>query len=704
MSWLDAAPTFLLFVTVMYLPGLVMLHRLGVRGLLAVAAAPAPVVGVVGASGILLDGLGIPWSLASLTVMMLIAMVGLALFARLAPQRQIRTRPLPVRDAAMVSVGLLFGALLQGAAYLPGMRRPDALHQIHDALFQLNATQEIIRSGNASSFGALDPLQGKRSGIFYPTAFDAVAAVGASTSSAVVAVNVLMLVTVLVIWPIGIVALARVVAPRRPLVAAVAPVIAASFIIFPANFIIMQGALPYGLALALAPGVAALVIAVVDDRVSPPVTANRLVSASSAHRLFQRRTTGSSSPTAVMDTDGGSGDGRPRATWPAGLLVVLISIAGVAAAHPSGIAVLMVYLLPKLASIAARSSRKFRDQGRLGLGRSVRFLVPGLLLILLGSLFLVPTLRAMTNYREAEGDPVAALLRGFTSSTTVGSSSPWANSVVAILLLIGLAVALANQRTRWFGYTWLLVLMCYVLASGPDSVLRGLTGFWYKSAERTQAMVPTLTSILAAMGAVALATTCAEFLQAVARRRQGSAESAIPDRTDGLTALGVITILLIAYWSSGQFRLVERRDEWTAWGFQAEHLIHPPYVTDDELVMIRSLPDLLPVDAVILGDPFSGAPFVQGVAGFIAYIPHINPTGWDDDQKFLMEHFADIHTDPRVCEIVRRSGIEYFYWDVDNGAGWTAQSPGLSQVDTGDGFELVAAAETARVFRITACG
>jgi hypothetical protein len=681
MSWLDAAPTFFLLVTVMYLPGWGMLRLLGVRG-----------------------RLGIAWSVASVTVTMLIATAGVAVVARFLPKRRIRTSPLPLRDASIISVGLLVGALLQAAAYVPGMRRPDALHQIHDALFQLNAAQAILRSGDASSFGALDALQAHRTGAFYPIAYDAIAAVGAPVSSAVAAVNVLMLITILVIWPIGTVALARVVAPGRPLVAAVAPVIAASFIIFPANFIVMQGALPYGLALALAPGTAALVIAVIDDRVSPAVQAEPPVPVVGSSRPPEGRTPGSAMPAAAIGADDRSADSGHQATWPAGLLVVLISVAGVAAAHPSGIAVLAVYLLPKLAEVATRSGRRLRDQGRMGLAWFIRFVVPGLLLILLASLFLVPTLRAMTTYQEAEGDAAAALLRGFTSSTTVGSSSAWANSVVAILLVIGLVDALAHRRTRWFGYTWLLVLMCYVLASGPEFVLRGLTGFWYKSAERTQAMLPTVTSILAAMGALVVATACAEFLQSAVRRRQVSGGPVIPDRTGVLTALGVVTILLIAYWSSGQFRLAERRDEWTAWGFQADHLIHPPYVTDDELVMIRSLPGLLPPDAVVLGDPFSGAPFVQGVAGLIAYIPHVNPTSWDADQEFLMQHFADIRTDPRVCEIVRSSGIGYFYWDVDNEAGWTAQSPGLSQVDTRDGFELVAAANTAKVFRITACG
>lgn len=677
MRWFDTAPTILLFVTLLYLPGWLILRLLGVRGLLATAVAPAPVVGIVGAAGVALDELGIGWSLPSVTATLLAALAAVALIARWLPKRLIGAAPLSTSGVGLVLVGLLVGSLLQLAAYLPGMRRPDALHQINDAIFQLNATQAIIRTGTASSFSVLGTLQGNRSGAFYPIASDAIAALAAPTSSTVAAVNILMLVMLVVVWPISMVALARVVAPHHPAVAAAAPVIAVSFIVFPDNLIALQGLIPYGLALALAPGVAALTIV-----------------------TLQGRDPAESPPPAAAGPSAGE---RTAATWPAALLVVLLAVAGVAAAHPSGLAVLVIYLLPKSLELGARASLNLRDAGRRGRGWVVLFLVPGLLLAVLTSVFAVPPLRAMTKFPAVEGDRAEALLRGFSSSTTIGSSSPWANSAVTVLLLIGLTATLVNRRTRWFGFTWLLALSCFVIASGPDSVLRDLTGFWYESAERTEAMLPSLSSIVAAVGALTLVTTVAELVQSAARRRGPSDGFAVAERPGFVTVLALVTVLFVAYLTSGGFRLDERRDEWTAWGFQPEHLIHPPYVTDDELTMIRSLADLLPGNAVVLGDPFSGAPFVQGVAGLVAYIPHVNPTGWDDSQKYLMQHFADLHTDPRVCEIVRNAGIQYFYWDVDNGAGWSSQSPGLSQVDTGDGFELVAAADTAKVYRITAC-
>ncbi len=660
MSWWSTLPTVLLFLFVLFVPGWFMLRALGITGLLAVAAAPAPVIAVLAGVGLVLSWLGIAWSLWTAALTLLVVVVVVEIVARRLPRTPVNAVPLSSRMTVAVVIGTLIGLAVQAAAYLPGMREPDALHQIHDAIFHLNATEAIVRSGNASSLSAIGELEGMKPG-FYPMVFDSIAALAAPLTSVVVAVNVLMLVALLVIWPVGIIALARVVAPTRPLAAAVAPVVAASFIIFPANFIVLQGALPYGLALALAPGVAAVIVALLDRKPAD-------------HPLG----------------------------WIQPAVIALVLVAGVAAAHPTGIAVLVVYVLPKCAQVTIRRGIRLTRGGRTVQGIASIALVPAILVALVVALAVVPLLRSMAaNQADGLTTPGQALLRGFTTSTTIGSSSPWANWVIALLVVAGLTLTLLDSRVRWFGFSWLLTLGCFVLSSTSDSFWRGLTGFWYESSERTEAMLPTVTAVLVGIAVSDAATILSGLLQ---RDENGAApQPAATARRDAVAVLVAVTILFLAYLSSGQFRLSERRDDWTAWGFQADRIIHQPYVTDDELAMIRSLPDVLPPSAVVLGDPFSGAPFVQGVAGLVAYIPALNPPSWNADQRYLMAHFAEIHTDPQVCEIVRESGIGYYYWDVENGAGWGPQKPGLAHVDTSEGFELVASADTAKVYRITAC-
>ena len=659
MSWASTLPTVALLLLLLYVPGWFLLRSLGLHGLLAVAAAPAPTVAILAAAGVGLAWLGIPWSIWTGTLILLLAVVAVELVARRLLRTRIMAHPLPVRMAWVVGLGVLTGLIVQAAAYLPGMREPDALHQVHDAIFHLNATQAMVSSGNASSLSAIGELEGMRPS-FYPMVFDAIAALVAPLSSVVAAVNIVMLVMLVVIWPVGIVALTRVVAPSRPLAAAVAPVAAASFIMFPANFIILQGALPYGLVIALAPAVTAVLVKLLDLKAA----------------------------------------GRPLG-WLQPVLIATLLVAGVTAAHPTGLAVLAVYVLPKCVQVTFRAGSRLLRQGRTVRGVVSIAAVPVVVIMALVAMSVVPTLRSMTENRMSSEQPFEALFRGFTGATTIGSSGLWANWFMAGLLVAGLILVMLDPRIRWFGFSWILAVLCLVLSSLPNSVWRNLTGFWYASNERTESMVPTLTSVLVGIATSVAATWVAGLFQRPDRRT--GAPTASPDRREAVAVLAAATILLLGYLSSGEFRLVERRDDWTAWGFQADRILHEPFVTDDELVMIRSLADTLPPSAVVIGDPASGETFVQGVAGLVAYIPALNSTGWGPDQRYLMDHFRDIHSDPRVCEIVRESRIEYYYWDVYNGAGLSPPRPGLTDVDTGTGFELVASADTAKVFRITAC-
>ena len=72
-----------------------------------------------------------------------------------------------------------------------------------------------------------------------------------------------------------------------------------------------------------------------------------------------------------------------------------------------------------------------------------------------------------------------------------------------------------------------------------------------------------------------------------------------------------------------------------------------------------------------------------------------------------MKHFNEIHDNPEVCEVVNQMGITHYYADED-GKYYnflrSSRFPGLYNVDTSYGFELVDQGGTAKLYRITACG
>lgn len=130
-------------------------------------------------------------------------------------------------------------------------------------------------------------------------------------------------------------------------------------------------------------------------------------------------------------------------------------------------------------------------------------------------------------------------------------------------------------------------------------------------------------------------------------------------------------------------------------------------VSQGELDMLRTLDDVLEEGAVVLGDPQNGSTYVQVIGQRWAYFPQLTFTNrsWTNRQ-LLVYHFDEIHTNPAVCEALVSESVKYYYEDAD---GYyysqlrSDRAPGLYNVDTSTGFELVAAGGTAKVWKITAC-
>ena len=117
--------------------------------------------------------------------------------------------------------------------------------------------------------------------------------------------------------------------------------------------------------------------------------------------------------------------------------------------------------------------------------------------------------------------------------------------------------------------------------------------------------------------------------------------------------------------------------------------------------------NLLPEDAIVLGDPFNGAAYVQALGDREVVFPQLYFRASNTDEEYLRAHFNQIATDPHVCEILTRHGIGYAWIDADSWHGGEDQamvSPGLYDVDLSQGFEVLGSAESVSLARITACG
>ena len=131
------------------------------------------------------------------------------------------------------------------------------------------------------------------------------------------------------------------------------------------------------------------------------------------------------------------------------------------------------------------------------------------------------------------------------------------------------------------------------------------------------------------------------------------------------------------------------------------------FIADEaELAMIRRLPDELPDDAVVIGDPVAGAGYIPILTGMRSVWVFPGQAADDEDGIYLREYFNQIHTDPHVCEILQHHGIKYFYADKDirfNNSQLSKIRPGLYKVDTSYGFTLIDSGGSASLWRIDVC-
>ena len=126
-----------------------------------------------------------------------------------------------------------------------------------------------------------------------------------------------------------------------------------------------------------------------------------------------------------------------------------------------------------------------------------------------------------------------------------------------------------------------------------------------------------------------------------------------------------------------------------------------------ELDMIRRLPEELPDNAVVIGDPVAGTGYVPILTGMRSVWVFPGQAADDADGIYLREHFKQIRTDPHVCEILQQYGIHYFYADKDirfNNSQLSKIRPGLYGVDTSSGFTLIDSGGSASLWRIDICG
>lgn len=669
-AWLAVAPTALLLLAVLYLPGTVTLLLLRSRFGVAVAGGPLLTAVLLGISGVGLRTVGLRYS--ALTLLLVTALLwGMAalmnrfLLARsAAPAPAARRLMLGSLSARLLTAAppAIAGLIAVAALWAPValLIDPTLPSPRVDPMYHYNVLNAMQTTGTASMVAAVDFNYGLRvAHVTYPTVWHAVAAAVAPLQGIVQTANALVYLVTPIVFVLNVIVLARVVFRRTSAAVMAAALAAGMFPAFPGGLVLVRAFWPNALAVSMLPG--ALVLLIVFLR--------------RARWAFIRR-----HPVLfVLDA-----------------LVLLAAMLGLGMTHPSVLFNLVLLALPLVLSAALTANRVLRRT----LSRRAYRRVLTLVLILLAALLVVVLLPARVR---------SYLLRGGTQQfddfvlKSVSMLANWptdvtnragllAAIVLVPLLVTGLLLLARRRERRWIVGAWAINAALIAGSYLPLPVLSGLSGLWYSDTYRLFAVQAAILPL--AVGAVAEA--CFPWLRALMTRAM--AVRPHRHRLAGAWAAGSMAAALAG---SSVILLGAARP------VGADPTEPRPVMTAQEYALLERLGEELPAGSVVIGDPASGVAYLPLESDVESVFTQVNLRDLDSDGRFLARRFRTIHSDPRVCAVLRHYGIQYFYEDSSmyyNYIDRRQATPGFYGVDTSTGFTRIDSAGDATLWRIDACG
>ena len=695
-DWFNTLPTAVLLLSALFGVGWLVLRAAGMRGIRPVALAPTISALILTADGLFQAAVGKPWGW--IPVMVTTALLALAattakrLIDRwdpgilLMPEDQ-REGMTMRTDGGRAERRLFLTVLVFWAVTaLPVILTipPNAVSQSGDALYHYMQVAIIEREDYASMFNPNAGMFGLTSHAgFYPIVWHQVASLGAwSWRETLIANNVLLLAVALV-WYLGLVYLARTALPKvrqAPYLALAASLLAP---VFPWRLTYGAALWPYCMAVATCPAVIAMSIECWRRARTLLVVAAREQS------------------TSVRGA-------RARAAM--ALSAIIPFFVGSCLIHTSAAAMLLWPLFGIVLCYAVRSGARSWRAGRRPLAAAWWISVVLAVVALVAFVFLPgPQQHHFGRYTELDwSNPATKLLIPIALNYFGGWATEWIELPLTVLSLLGAAICLWRRRNWELVVSWVLSMSLILAAIAPIPVLSSITGLFYRNPHRLKAMTAVLAVLLVVVALDALRTWLAPVVLKVRSVLHGAfARVGLSDPTisvvNRVAAACIVVVLCTPAMVVGSQAIASDVRE----GYLPVHGDTRFIADKAELDMIRRLPEELPDNAVVIGDPVAGTGYVPILTGMRSVWVFPGQAADDADGIYLREHFKQIRTDPHVCEILQQYGIHYFYADKDirfNNSQLSKIRPGLYGVDTSSGFTLIDSGGSASLWRIDICG
>lgn len=664
--WWSLLPQIVLAAVLLILPGLLVALAVRIRGFDALALAPALSTGIIVVTSTLTPFVQVRFGMLPVAVVsLLVAAAGFfaARFRTGNSGRPAAQAPLPrPRALAALAPFAAFGmaAALLAASAARGIGTPQSFSQTYDAVFHLNSLKFAMDTGQASSLTIGDMTGGGA----YPAGWNAVAALVASISGADVptTANITSIILAAVFWPLGCLLLSRWTVGRRVAATLGVGIACASLGAFPILMMDFGVLYPNLLAISVLPASVALAASLA-----------------------------------------GLAPGQPRRDL-AIALTLLLALAGLVVAHPTTFMAWLIWTLPMVAVLTWRSFGNLR-RTRVTAGGAARTYVLSAAVYAAAFLALWTFLRPPVS--AAIWGPYGTVPQAFGEALAASPGNLPPAWLVAPLALLGLWVCFKFPgRFAWLGVVFVLFTGLYVVVAGfPKSPLRDwVSGIWYNDTFRVAALLPAVTVVLVAVG-----LHWAETALVAARGRHRALRLAVdgPAGWSGGTravyrgAGGLVLVLTaIVVGQQGGFKEAVR-DAASHYRLDDESLLLSP----DEAALIKRLPQTVPEDALLIGNPYTGSSLSYALgdrkSAQLHVLSYVSP-----ELEKIYESLGQVSTDPAVCQAIRK---ERAFYILDFGTNEVHEDgfhtpPGLRGLSRNPGVQLVDSEGGARLYRVTACG
>lgn len=657
MDWLAAVPTILISLALLIVPGLAVGLALRLRIFDAVAIAPLITVTMISISAVAAPMLGIPWSVLPLIV--LTVLVAAACFLLMRFRRPSGRRTAVNRGGSLRQQLPWFGAaavafLLIGWQVVHVIGAPENFSQTFDNVFHLNAVRYVLDTGSASSLTLTSMTTADQPAYFYPAAWHGLIAlivqlsgapITAATTAGAIAVSA-------AVWPLSVLFAARRLAQLAPATILGSGVLIGSFSAFPILLLDFGVLYPNVLSFAMVPA-ALMVVAIILRQAPFP------------------------------------GIGMLQA-----LVLAVLTLPGVAIAHPNGIMTLLVLGVPVVISAYIRGMAALRSTG----ARWPAFTLATAAAVASAAIFL--TLWKVIRPPEAAAfwDRVEMPAQAFGEAILNAPLGRPMALVISFLVLLGIIQCFRTPRLLWVAGAYFLSIWLFVIAAGyPISDSRMFaTGVWYNDSYRLAAILPLIGAPLAILGLQLLLAPVDLALRSWLSARKGIPA---PLQAAAPIALGLVAVLVL-------FPLTQRASMETAVeSGRANYLVTPDsaLVSTDELELLNQLDQLTPEDAVIAVNPWTGAALAYAFSGRDTTYKH-TLSNTSPEGSVVDESLKDADSMPEVCDAVADTKVSYV---LDFGTrevhGGDHRYPGIEDLEGDSDFEKVANVGEASLYRFIGC-